>query len=165
MDFLYVVVLGENIDVVKLFIDEGVNLKLYDEFGILLLCKIVGINCCDIVELLIDKGVDVNQFDEMCGWIFCFVVFWFNEVEMIIFLLSKGVSIEYFDFQRRVLLVIVVKRNNIEFVLVLFNNGVKLYNLFKVLNFIYDIEINFFSVLEEVVYNNNFIIFRMLLDL
>lgn len=60
---------------------------------------------------------------------------------------------------------IVVKRNNIEFVLVLFNNGVKLYNLFKVLNFIYDIEIDFFSVLEEVLYNNNFIIFKMLLDL
>lgn len=60
---------------------------------------------------------------------------------------------------------IVVKRNNIEFVLVLFNNGVKLYNLFKVLNFIYDIEIDFFSVLEEVLYNKNFIIFKMLLDL
>lgn len=60
IDFLYLVVLGGNIDVVKLFIDEGVDLKLYDDFGILLLCKIVGINCCDIVELLINKGVDVN---------------------------------------------------------------------------------------------------------
>lgn len=84
---------------------------------------------------------------------------------MIIFLISNGVSIEKFDFQKRVLLVIVVKRNNIEFVLVLFNNGVKLYNLFKVLNFIYDIEIDFFSVLEEVLYNNNFKILKMLLDL
>lgn len=60
IDFLYLVVLGENIDVVKLFIDEGGIINLYDDFGIFLFCKIVGINCCDIVELFIDKGVDVN---------------------------------------------------------------------------------------------------------
>lgn len=60
IEFLYLVVLGENIDVVKLFINEGGKINLYDEFGIFLLCKIVGINCCDIVEFLIDKGVDVN---------------------------------------------------------------------------------------------------------
>lgn len=57
---LYLVVLGENIDVVKLFIDEGGDLKLCDDFGIFLLCKIVSINWCDIVELLINKGVEVN---------------------------------------------------------------------------------------------------------
>lgn len=53
IDFLDLVVLGEIIDIVKLFFDGGGNLNLYDEFGILLLCKIVGINCCDIVEFLI----------------------------------------------------------------------------------------------------------------
>lgn len=48
----------------------------------------------------------------MCGWMFCFVVIWFNEVYMLLFLLSKGVSINKFDFWGRVLLVIVVVGNN-----------------------------------------------------
>lgn len=163
-DLLHVAVSGENIDVVKLLIDEGVNLKSYDEFGIPLLCKIAGTNRCDIAELLIDKGADVNQPDEMCGWTPCFVASWFNEAEMITFLLSKGASIEHFDSQRRVPLAIAVKRNNTESVSVLLNNGAKLYNSSKVLNLTYDIEIDFSSVLEEALHNNNPIILKMLLD-
>lgn len=163
-DLLHVAVSGENIDVVKLLIDEGVNLKSYDEFGIPLLCKIAGTNRCDIAELLIAKGADVNQPDQMCGWTPCFVASWFNEVKMITFLLSKGASIEKFDFQKRVPLAIAVKRNNTESVSVLLKNGAKLYNSSKVLNLTYDIEVDFSSVLEEALHNNNPIILKMLLD-
>lgn len=60
-DLLHVAVSGKNIDVVKLLVDEGVNLNSYDEFGIPLLSKIAGTNRCDI-----DKGADVNQPDKMC---------------------------------------------------------------------------------------------------
>lgn len=163
-DLLHVAVSGENIDVVKLLIDEGVNLKSYDEFGIPLLCKIAGTNRCDIAKLLIDKGADVNQPDQICGWTPCFVASWFNEVEMITFLLSNGASIEKFDFQKRVPLAIAVKRNNTESVSVLLNNGAKLYNSSKVLNLTYDIETDFSSVLEEALHNNNPKILKMLLD-
>lgn len=163
-DLLHVAVSGENIDVVKLLIDEGVDLKSYDEFGIPLLCKIAGTNRCDIAELLIEKGADVNQPDQMCEWTPCFIATWFNEAEMLTFLLSRGASIDKPDFQNRVPLAIAVKRNNTKSVSVLLKNGAKLYNSSKVFNLTFDIETDYSCILEEALYINNPKILQMLLD-
>lgn len=124
-DLLDLAVSGENIDIVKLLIDGGGNLNSYDEFGIPLLCKIAGTNRCDIAELLIQKGADVNQTDQILGWTPCCIATWFNEAEMLTFLLSRGAKINAFDIQFRDPLVIAVTKNNVQAVSVLLNNGPK----------------------------------------
>lgn len=125
---MHLAVSGENIDIVKLLIDGGGNLNSYDEFGIPLLCKIAGTNRCDIAELLIHKGADVNQIDQISGWTPCHVATWFNEAEMLTFLLSKGANISAFVFQMRDPLVIAVTQNNAQAVSVLLKYGREKYN-------------------------------------
>lgn len=163
-DLLHLAVSGENIDVVKMLIDEGGDLKSYDEFGIPLICKIASTNRCDIAKLLIDKGADVNQTDEIYKWTPCFVATWFNEIEMLKFLISRGANINEHDCQLRVPLVIAVSRNYTEAVVVLLKNGAEIYDCFEIWNFKVDIEHNFNSVLEEALINNNPKIIKLLTD-
>lgn len=163
-ELLHLAVSGENIDVVKLLIVEGGNLHSYDEFGIPLLCKIAGTNRCDIAELLIDKGADVNQTDQILGWSPCHVATWFNEAEMLTFLLSRGASINVFDSQLKVPLAIAVVRNNTEAVSVLLKNGAELYDALIIWNSNFRIETNFSFVLEMALDMNNPKIIRMLTD-
>lgn len=165
-DLLHLAVSGGNIDVVKLLIDEGVDLKSYDDFGIPLLCKIAGTNRCDIAELLINKGADVNQTDRMCGWTPCFVATWFNEVHMLSFLLSKGASINKLDFRRRVPLVIAVVGNNTQAVSVLLKHEAKIQDKNeKVINSEVDIGMKFSVLLEVALNNNNHKIIQMLTNM
>lgn len=161
-DLLHLAVSGENIDVVKLLIDEGGKINSYDEFGIPLLCKIAGTNRCDIAELLIDKGADVNQTDQILGWTPCHVATWFNEAEMLTFLLSRGSNINEFNFQLKVPLAIAVVRNNTEAVSVLVENGAEIYDTIEVWNSDVTIETNFGVVLEAALNINNPKIIRML---
>lgn len=154
-DLLDLAVSGKNIDIVKLLIDGGGNLNSYDEFGILLLCKIAGTNRCDIAELLIQKGADVNQTDQILGWTPCCIATWFNEAEMLTFLLSRGAKINAFDIQFRDPLVIAVTKNNVQAVSVLLNNGPKS-------NF--NFERYFCFLLEEALSINNPTIIKMLTD-
>lgn len=163
-DLLHLAVSGENIDVVKLLIDEGGNVNLHDEFGIPLLCKIAGTNRCDIAELLIDKGADVNQTDQILGWTPCHVASWFNEAEMLTFLLSRGSSINEFNFQLQVPLAIAVIRNNTEAVSVLLKNGAEIYDTIVVWDSDFNIETNFGVVLEVALNINNQKIIQMLTD-
>lgn len=163
-DLLHLAVSGENIDVVKLLIDEGGNVNLYDEFGIPLLCKIAGTNRCDIAELLIDKGADVKQTDQILGWTPCHVATWFNEAEMLTFLLSRGCSINEFNFQLQVPLAIAVIRNNTEAVSVLLKNGAEIYDSMIVWKSEFAIETNFNVVLEVALNINNPKIIKLLTD-
>lgn len=161
-ELMHLAVSGENIDVVKLLIDEGVDVNSYDEFGIPLLCKIAGTNRCDIAEFLVDEGADVNQTDEVMGWTPCFVATWFNEAEMLTFLLSRGANIDIFDFQLRVPLVIAVTRNNTQAVSVLLKNGADIRGYIQWMDFKQDIPMNFNYVLEEALNINNPKIIKML---
>lgn len=161
---LHLAVSGENFDVVKLLIDEGGQINLYDEVGIPLLCKIARTNRCDIAELLIDKGADVNQTDQILGWTPCHVASWFNEAEMLTFLLSRGCSINAFNFQLKVPLAIAVIRNNTEAVSVLLENGAEIYNSLIVWESEFAIQTNFNVVLEVALNINNQKIIRMLTD-
>lgn len=161
-DLLDLAVSGENIDIVKLLIDGGGNLNSYDEFGIPLLCKIAGTNRCDIAELLIHKGADVNQTDQILGWTPCCVATWFNEAEMLTFLLSRGANINAFDFQMRVPLVIAVTKNNAQVVSVLSKNGPEKFNRTEVSESNFDFEKYFSFLLEEALNINNPIIIKML---
>lgn len=163
-DLLHLAVSGENIDVVKLLIDGGGNLNSFDEFGIPLLCKIAGTNRCDIAELLIDKGAVVNQTDQILGWTPCHVATWFNEAEMLTFLLSRGASINEFDFQFKVPLAIAVVRNNTEAVSVLLQNGAEIYDSVIIWNSNFHIYTDFGVVLEVALNINNQNIIQMLTD-
>lgn len=163
-DLLHLAVSGENIDVVKLLINEGGKINSYDEFGIPLLCKIAGTNRCDIAELLIDKGADVNQIDQISGWTPCHVASWFNEAEMLTFLLSRGASINKFNFQFNVPLAIAVVRNNAEAVSVLLQNGAETYDTMLVWNSDLRIETTFGVVLEEALNISNPKIIQLLTD-
>lgn len=163
-DLLHLAVSGENIDVVKLLINEGGIINSHDEFGIPLLCKIAGTNRCDIAEVLIDKGADVNQTDQILGWTPCHVATWFNEAEMLTFLLSRGSSINEFNFQLKVPLAIAVIRNNTEAVSVLLKNGAEIYDALVVWNSDFTIETDFGVVLEVALNINNPKIIRMLTD-
>lgn len=163
-DLLHLAVSGENFDVVKLLIDEGGIINSHDEFGIPLLCKIAGTNRCDIAELLIDKGADVNQTDQILGWTPCHVASWFNEAEMLTFLLSRGCSINEFNFQLKVPLALAVIRNNTEAVSVLLKNGAEIYDSLIVWESEFTIETNFNAVLEVALNINNPKIIRMLTD-
>lgn len=138
-----------------MLIDEGGNLHSYDEFGIPLICKIAGTNRCDIAELLIDKGADVNQIDQILGWSPCYVASWFNEAEMLTFLLSSGASINGFDSQLKVPLAIAVIRNNTEAASVLLKNGAEIYDALIIWNSNFRIETNFSVVLEMALNMNN----------
>lgn len=161
-ELLHLAVSGENIDVIKLLIDEGADLKSFDEFGIPLLCKIASTNRCDIAEFLIDKGADVDQADQILGWTPCFVAAWFNEAEMLSFLLSRGSIINEFDLHMKTPLVIALSRNNTQAVSVLLQNGAEIYDSIKIWNYDCDIPINFGFVLEEALNINNPSIIRML---
>lgn len=163
-DLLHLAVSGENIDIVKLLIDGGGNLNSYDEFGIPLLCKIAGTNRCDIAELLIHKGADVNQIDQISGWTPCHVATWFNEAEMLTFLLSKGANISAFVFQMRDPLVIAVTQNNAQAVSVLLKYGREKYNKTEVSESDFNFERYFCFLWEEALNINNPIIIKMLTD-
>lgn len=163
-DLLHLAVSGENIDIVKLLIDGGGNLNSYDEFGIPLLCKIAGTNRCDIAELLIHKGADVNQIDQISRWTPCHVATWFNEAEMLTFLLSKGANISAFVFQMRDPLVIAVTQNNAQAVSVLLKYGREKYNKTEVSESDFNFERYFCFLWEEALNINNPIIIKMLTD-
>lgn len=147
-----------------MLIDGGGNLNSYDEFGIPLLCKIAGTNRCDIAELLIHKGADVNQIDQILGWTPCCVATWFNEAEMLTFLLSKGANISAFVFQMRDPLVIAVTKNNAQAVSVLLKYGREKYNKTEVSESDFNFERYFCFLLEEALNINNPIIIKMLTD-
>lgn len=147
-----------------MLIDEGGIINSHDEFGIPLLCKIAGTNRCDIAEVLIDKGADVNQTDQILGWTPCHVATWFNEAEMLTFLLNRGSSTTEFNFKLKVPLGIAVIRNNTEAVSVLLKNGAEIYDALVAWNSDFTIETNFSVVLEVALNINNPKTIRMLTD-
>ncbi|XP_078329173.1 uncharacterized protein LOC111114515 [Crassostrea virginica] len=166
-DLLHLAVLGENIDVIESLIKKGGNLNSYDEYGIPLLCKTAGTNRCDIAELLIDRGADVNQPDKVMGWTPCFVASWFNEVEMLKLLISKGADIDVIDPTGKALLVIAVLKNNEQIVSVLLNAGAEIFDYLLTIdciNFKQENQYNFDFTLGIALANKNHKIVELLSD-
>ncbi|XP_056003197.1 uncharacterized protein LOC125661001 [Ostrea edulis] len=122
-DLLHIAVLGGSIDIIKSLIERGANVNSFDKYGTPLLCKIAGTKRCDIAKLLLEEGVYINQVDEVLGWTACHVASWFNHVEMLKLLLSRGATVNEFDFKSRVPLVLAVQKNNEQSVSVLLSYG------------------------------------------
>ena len=100
------------------------------------------------------------------GWTPCFVASWFNEVDMLKLLISKGADLNALDPTGKTSLVIAVLKNNEQIVSVLLKNRADINDIFEIecINFKKDNPHGFNFALGIAIANNNHKIVELLTD-
>lgn len=97
--FLQIVFFYNNLDIVKCFIEYGVDVNEFSfiKIGVKIIYKMVIIGRLNVVNIFIECGVFINLVDKM-GCIFLYFVMIRNDFSMVKFLLEKGVEIDVCDY-------------------------------------------------------------------
>jgi len=98
--FFYAIRKHASIEMLELFVENGVDLNQIDSDGISALDMAIKFKCLEVIQYCIDNGFDLNSTQRKSGILPVMLAACFHDIDMMELLLSNGADINAIDKSR-----------------------------------------------------------------